>query len=741
MSLYLWTIVPLALVHLVLARRYRDALRFQLLLDVVLAAVVGPGLLMGGDLNPVRCVQKLPPFRSVEWSQKTAFQRTQSDVVFQFHPWWEQTGGQLRQGQIPVIQPAVGGGLPLLANGQTGLLAPVMAPVWFLGPERGTTVMAFWKLELAGFGAFLLLARGWRLGWQPACVGGIAWAGSPYLVGWLLVPLAWVTAWLPWAWWLMWWAMRRRSAFGAAIVVGCVFGWVLGAGLHPETAAIVCGSAFLMALITRPGRWLRPIVVAAVSLVVAVVLSWPTIGLIAASSRHELGADGAANRDRPSWAIQRDLIRQIVVPAAMGHPARGDWQAPYPHAPGAAGVAGAVLSLVALGRVRRRYRRLAVAAASVSLLGLVLLVRIAPLDAVLVRIPPLDQMTLARFGVLIPWGLVVLAVLGLDGAQHGRLRGPVQRLIPAGIIAAVALWSAPWRLAPVDTGLVIVTVVLAGVVALLPRRAAVPILVAAELSLLALLINPVAASQDRLPQPEVLSRLAEMEVDRPCRVVGLGLMLPPNLASRYGLRDLRASDPLRPVPFARLMEVLGEPRKVLGGQLSSLPAGLCGAWGVGFAMTPPRKTLPGWERVWSDGDGAIWSNPELLPEVRVVGRVAEQPVGLEELREVVAMTDFETTALVSGGGSLVAAAETRVELGMRTPTQLEATVECDGPCLLVLAQPWAPGWKARVAGERADIVLADIAGMAVMVPSGRHRVELVYHPWAWWPRGDWPINR
>ena len=85
-----------------------------------------------------------------------------------------------------------------MANGQTGLWAPMMLPVWLHGPERGTTIMAFWKLELAGIGAFLLL-MGRRLQWSAAAVGGVAWGGAPYLVGWLLVPLAWVTALLPWA--------------------------------------------------------------------------------------------------------------------------------------------------------------------------------------------------------------------------------------------------------------------------------------------------------------------------------------------------------------------------------------------------------------------------------------------------------------------------------------------------------------------------------------------------------------
>jgi len=242
-------------------------------------------------------------------------------------------------------------------------------------------------------------------------------------------------------------------------------------------------------------------------------------------------------------------------------------------------------------------------------LGLVLLLRIPPLDALLVRIPPLDQMTVPRFGVLIPWGLIVLGVLALDGALRGRVRPAAVRLVPAVIVVAAALWAVPWTLKPVGFVLVALTVVMAVTVGLLRNLRLAPGLVGAELALLAFGINPVASAADRLPRPPLVERLIELEAQNPCRIVGIGRSFLPNLASRYGLRDLRASDPLRPVPFARLMGVLGEPATILGGPLKRGPAGLCGAWGVGLAVTPPGRDLHRWRKIYSDNDGAIWSNP------------------------------------------------------------------------------------------------------------------------------------
>ena len=731
MSLFLWTIPPIVLLHVAFFMRRGDLLRFQLVLDVLLVVILGPALIGANDLNPIRCLRADAPFRHVAWSPATQNQPTQSDLVYYFHPWWEEAGRQLSGAGLPRIEPGAGGGLPLLANGQIGLWAPMMVPVWLHGPERGTTIMALWKVEFAGLGAFLFFANGLRLRWTASAFGGVAWAGTPYLVGWLLVPLAWSVAALPWIWWAVWWLARRRTPGWGAAAVGLGFGWLLGAGLHPETSAIVCGSGLLLAVCLRPRRPARAMVVAVVGGVVASVLAWPTLGYIQGSSRSEIVGEREANRDGLPLSIKRDLVRQIAVPASMGHPARGDWRAAYPQSVGAAGVGGAVLALLAAGPIRRRYRRLAAGAGLCAALGLILLIRIPPLDDLLVRVPPLNHMTIPRFGVLIPWGLVVLAALSLDGALRGRPRSVPIRLVPAILIFGVALWSAPWQLDLRDLGLVVLSVLAALAVALLRPRRALVLVAVVELALLAVGINPVAAAADRLPRPELLDRLVGLEAAAPSRVIGIDGALRPNLASRYGLRDLRAADPLRPRPFVRLMGVLGEPPTVLGGPLRRAPAGLCGAWGVGWAVTPPGAELTGWRREYGDRNGVIWSNPLLLSEVRVVGRTVAEPADPQALLRAAEAVDFATEALVARGAPSASATSTAVDVDERTPSSLRASVACDGPCLLVLAQPWAPGWQAAVDGRPTQLVLANIAGLGVWVPAGRHSVVLDYRPWQW----------
>ncbi len=731
MTVLAWTVLPLALLHLWFGRRFRSLLTFQLLVDVGLAAVCGPALARGADLNPVRVLEAHRPYRGWPWAETTTLQPVQSDVVLQFHPWWAETRRQLLAGELPLVSERIGGGLPLLANGQTGLYAPVMLPVWALGPERGTTVMAFWKLEAAAMGAYLLLLFGLRLPRTAASLGGVAWGGGQYLVAWLLVPLGWAVAALPWVWWAVLAAVRRRAGVRRILLTGLGLGWLLGAGLHPETTAAAIGSALLAALVLHPRRWPRLVALAALTALVGVALLLPTLIYARLTARHEVTRD--VNRARPSWGLRADLAAQTVIPAVWGHPARGDWSRPYPHAPAAAGVGGVVLGALAAGVALRRRRRHLVAGLAVLAVPLLLVYRLPPLDWLLVRLPPLDRMSLVRFQVLVPWAILLLTVLAVEGLARGRRRGWPAVAALAAVLAAALAVARPVGLDAASLIAVVTTVGLALAVATRPRvlLPALPLLAALELALLASGLNPTAAPRDRLPEPVILGRLVHQIEREGGRVIGIGGVLPPNLASRYGLADLRASDPLRPLPFTAMMAALGEPEPVLGGWLEHAPAGLAGAWGVRFMLAPPdAEPGPGWQPVARDRHGSLWRNQRVLDEIRVVGEVLALPdaegwhallePGLDLARVVVTPPGVVSNA--------ARADLLRVE---ESPVRITTETDCDGPCLLVVARPWAPGWHARVDGAIAPVVRANLAGLGVALPAGRHTAILDYSPWRW----------
>lgn len=66
------------------------------------------------------------------------------------------------------------------------------------------------------------------------------------------------------------------------------------------------------------------------------------------------------------------------------------------------------------------------------------------------------------------------------------------------------------------------------------------------------------------------------------------------------------------------------------------------------------------------------------------------------------------------------------------PEHVVVETQADTPSLLVLSEAWYPGWSATVDGDTIPCLPANGWMRAVVVPAGRHRVELSFHSrWLW----------
>jgi hypothetical protein len=92
--------------------------------------------------------------------------------------------------------------------------------------------------------------------------------------------------------------------------------------------------------------------------------------------------------------------------------------------------------------------------------------------------------------------------------------------------------------------------------------------------------------------------------------------------------------------------------------------------------------------------------------------------------------DFHRTALVESSLSLPRQAETvetKASITRFAPERISVAVESAVPGLLVLAEPWFPGWSALVNGAPAPCVPANAWMRAVPVPAGTSEVVLTFH--------------
>jgi len=721
----LWILVPLAALHLALARS-RPTVLFLLLVDVGLLLLPLRHLAAGTHLGP-----------GITWAAPWGAPTTvsgsieQADLPLQFAVWWEEVRRLVAGGDPPWVSERLGGGTPLLAHGQSGVPFPLHLPVWVLGAERGSDVMAVWKLALAALGTFLLLRR---VGVRPAACGAaaLAYAFGPFMLSWMVVPLGWVAAAGPWALRLALGALRGRrlEAAGLAILLGILAGW----SVHPESTAFLMAAVALSGAVLgwgrrqRVARLLPPLLLAGA---VAAVGALPTLAAIADSAK----LDGArAGPQYPgsgvTWALRGRLLALLLVPWRDGHPADGSWSRPFAAAAVSVGAGAATVALLAAAPLRRRHRRLALATALVGVLAAMLLYQVEPPAGVLARLPVLGWMVWSRAAFLVPLALAVAAALAADSWLR-RPRPVRLAVVAAGIQAIVVLLvvTAPSGASPRTWWQAWAPAALAASAPVLAAGGGwlLPVIALSEAAASGSALVPTARYPRRAP--ELVAALAARTSADPGRVLGLEAALPANLAARFGLDDLRCNEPMRPRLLARLHQALGSEGLDLPGPVTRPWPGLAGAWGVRWLATPAAG-LPaeawgeGWREAGRTAAGRLYANPRALPPTRLATAAVAPPGdprdgGWEGV-------DFATTAVVEdppalrGGGTL--------EVVEARPWRVAARVVADGEVLAIQHTPRTAGWRVTIDGRAAPLLTANLAAMAAVVPAGDHRVEFEYAP-------------
>jgi hypothetical protein len=720
----LWILVPIALVHLA-GRRNRAWLRFQVLVDVALLLLPGRTLVRGLHIGP-----GLPGAAAWGAPVAVAGSTEQSDLPLEFSAWWGEVRRLAAKGELPWISDRIGGGVPLYANGQTSLPFPLQLPVWFLGPDRGTDVMAVWKLELCALGAFLLLGRlGVRAG--PATAGALAFGFGLYQLSWLVVPLSWVVACAPWAWWLLLAALRgdRRQTALLAMLLGVLAGW----SVHPETAVFLwfaLGAGGVVLAWGRRRRLLRLLVPFALALPIAAVGTIPVLATIAGSSKL---AQSRAGQAYPSpgvtCSLRTRMVPLLLTPWREGQPAAGTWGLPFPHAAVAIGVGALPVALLLVNvPLRRRHRRFGLAVAVVGLGAAGLVFQIPGLAQLAARTPVLGVMTWVRAGFLVGFALACLAALTLDGwvRRPRRWRLACSALVvQAGVAALVLTAPGPMprgaRLAAVLPGAL-------AVFAAAPGAAAwgVPMLIGLEAVTLGWDVLPASRPGD--PAAAMVRTLRERTEREGGRVLGVGAALPANLAARVGLADLRSADPVRPHALASLHRALGAAGMDLPGPVTTPWAGLAGAWGVRWLVVqdgdPTGRSARDWQEVYRDGTGRLYRNLRALPVLRLATTAVISPgeasAGGWEAVEFASTAVTAESVQVGGDGTL--------EIVEDRPARHVAHVQVRGRVLAVLHAPQAAGWRVFMDGRQERPVNANLGAMGVIVPEGRHVVRWEYTP-------------
>jgi hypothetical protein len=187
----------------------------------------------------------------------------------------------------------------------------------------------------------------------------------------------------------------------------------------------------------------------------------------------------------------------------------------------------------------------------------------------------------------------------------------------------------------------------------------------------------------------------------------------------YELQDITANTPLHLQAFQQFEDQVGSWRMW---QLLN----------VKYVLSQQNLDGPGLQRVYEEGDVKVYRMSDPLPRAWVVhqGVVASDEQALELLNAE--QWDPRATAVLPPGNDLSGVAgkgnaEPVPQVVEARPGHLVLDLSLSDDGLLVVSEPFYPGWQARVDGKRASISRVDYVLQGIMVQAGNHRVELDYH--------------
>ncbi|MCP4806622.1 MAG: YfhO family protein [Proteobacteria bacterium] len=376
------------------------------------------------------------------------------DLRHHHHPWRDWAAGRWASGELPLWAGDVGGGFPLMADGQAGVFYPPNIVLGLLlTSAHALTVSIVLHGVLAAVGVFWLCRKLGRTH-EAAVLAGLAYALSGFVVAHVTYAgFHAVAAWLPWLIGVTL-SLRtsRQSGLFALITALC-----LTAG-HPQAAVIALATAALVWLTRRPGSFWLALGGAAIGVFGAtpqLVASWELTGF---SEREGGVVPGFANiGSLPPWELPN-----LAFPRFWGWERPADIALTYTHKGAAYFGSGEnhwedclylgwpVILLVLLSwRAPRLWKALATG-------GLVLaLGKYTPAWWILQQIPPFDHFRFpARFGMVATLGFAVLASWALDHVDRVRLErlalGAIGILVLGGVVGWGALALVPPEAVPLE---------------------------------------------------------------------------------------------------------------------------------------------------------------------------------------------------------------------------------------------------------------------------------------------------
>lgn len=720
---------------------------------LILVILFGPSLFLGRVLTPADI---LPGVAQPEDSRKPPQgNRLQADLVTQIVPLQAQVRRALRAGEWPLWNDLAGAGMPLMADPQSQVLEPLVLLALPLPLPAAVGVTAGLRVLVALVFFFLLLRRQ-GLSEGPALFGSLSFGLGGFLLLWLNWPIGSSPALLP----LVLYALAITAERGARrdflLLVLALFS-LLVAG-HPETivyVAIVGGLFALARLVRHPARAglvARWALAGALAAGLAAPLLIPMLRFLPQSLRHhwvEVRNDRLEQRGS-FFGDEMDGLRMrtvaVFAPNAWGNSRYGRyWGESNTNEDSSAfaGSAALLAALLAFLPAARRFpqERLFLALLPVSLL---IAVRVPGVPRLLSELPVLNQSVSSNRRLLLVVGFC-LAWLGACTVERRRAgEGPRRSAVLIGGLVLVvliawgyllsadleALRSLRWFWMGTQIAVVVGTAILLGSERFRKGIAVLCALAAAELLIFHAPANPSLPRSAWYPETPAFRFLQENA--RGTRIAGLANRIYPNAAAVYGLADVRISNPLKPFSYVQAVAPVSTSIRMTEHVLMRPEHPLYQLLGVRWVVAQPRTaSIPGLRLAFHDPTARIFERSRVLPRIFLPESAGD--AGARRWPAwLAANPDFAARALVPWSPGRPAdwtasrPGASSLQILSMEPERLTARGSLAEERLLASSIYQDGGWRLLLDGRPFPTGTANGPFLAAWLPSGEHRVELVY---------------
>ncbi|MGQ9828876.1 MAG: YfhO family protein [Roseiflexus sp.] len=779
-----------------------------LLISLIAAIFLWRPLIGGEVFLPLDALLHLHPWR-YSYERVPVNNHISTDSIRQIYPRRLLTNTIVHQGAWPLWNSTILSGVPLFDDGQIAFFYPPNLIFLIVPLDKAFGIYAWIQLIIAGVGSYAF-ARRIGLNTGPALLAGVCYMFSGHMLTYVPFPeLSGATAMLPWCFWGIERALSS-SAWRSWAVAAAMLGIVVLAQIQLAFYTYVAtGSYALFRIVQRDeGRTmtrLRLLIGLALAYALGIGLSavqlLPAIALSTQGQRSDIGFMLAPPEEYFSSMLRLVFpalggFERVGPPPAWGPPVL---QVPYPYV----GLTPLALTIIGLAIARHR---LAAFFGVVAVASFALAVRTPLLYIFIALIPPYRQFEDHTRWYMV-WGFAV-AILAAIAAQRLYAPGGAWENAPSRSDRRARLPAA--RLLLLIVGVFIVGWSLHHLALFTPQSRAghylsvirsqqlLPLLIFGSIGLISLALlrfyrrNPAIAFapviavaavdmwwygagfntsvSPSIAQPttdltrELIGYPRDLQLfqvlypptrqiaflqsqPRPFRIHGGDYdALPPNIASAYGLEDVRGYHSLYPARYNRLVRLIDgkDYRRTSEGNVS-LRAFLTSAYerprlldmlNVRYIIFPPGSQTaaryPGLELVHESDEGRIYYNPNALPRAWLVYRVETIPDDEAQL-DYMARPDFDPATVVVVPTSVpttgpAPTAPDPTPAVTYTPNTVIVTAAPSAPAILVLADAWYEGWEVLVNGAPAPILRVNYALRGVWLPPGSHTVEFVYRP-------------